>query len=102
MVRCVLCIGYRREKIRTRKKKKVVHLHSLEGNRESWKVVGSDLFLETLSVKRRWIRGEPWRQREAYPGGRGGWLDKGLGRKGGEEREDRWKEAGEGARLDWV
>lgn len=25
------------------------------------------------------------RGREAYPGGRSGWLDKGMGRKGGEE-----------------
>lgn len=42
----------------------MVSLHSLEDNRASWKVIGSDLFLETLSVKRRWIRGEAWRQRE--------------------------------------
>lgn len=28
---------------------------------------------------------------EAYPGGRGGWMDKGMGRKGGEEGMDRWE-----------
>lgn len=36
-------------------------------------------------------RGSLQAEREAYPGGRGGWLDKGLHRKGGEEEEDRWK-----------
>lgn len=52
-------------------KKKAVHLHFIwrtKGNREAWKLIGSDLFLKTLVLL------EP---------------DKGTGRKSGDKGMDR-------------
>lgn len=45
----------------------------VKGSREPWKLIGSELFLKTLLLEKRWIgeQEEAWRQR-AYPGGRGG------------------------------
>lgn len=93
MVRCGHCIGYRREKFRFQ------HTHtrsssalSLKGNREPWKVIGSDLFLKVLFLLNK-------DGSEGKPGWRGVQLDKGTVKKGWEEEMDRW---GEGARLSWM
>lgn len=66
------------QKFRTSRKTKKVHLYSLGGSRESQRGTGSDLFLETFPVERRWISLEA--QRALQEGEEDGWTGAQVGR----------------------